>query len=296
MNRGRRPKACCGRLKMPEWINQGEAIDRISISDRGFQYGDGLFETIAVRDGKSRLWRYHIDRLARGCEVLGMEMPSESALSDGVIQALRISETPTAHAGVKVIVSAGSGRRGYERAFADSPTVLFRAFSSAPPAPELYGSGIDTVICRTRLASGSATAGLKTLNRLEQVLARSEFRGSGAFEGLTLDAEDNIICGTMSNVFFVNDKSISTPPLDRCGVEGVMRRHVIETLGQQGITVAVQPYSLSRLEDADEVFLSNSQFGVLPIKRCSAMKWPVGEVTQNVMTVMANNQVPECRR
>ena len=201
-----------------------------------------------------------------------------------------------AHAGVKVVVSAGPGKRGYGRAFADSPTVLFRAFSSAPLSPESYGDGIEIVICQTRLASGSATAGLKTLNRLEQVLARSEFRDSGSFEGLTLDAEDNIICGTMSNVFFVNDKSISTPPLDRCGVEGVMRRHVIETLDQQGIAVAVQPYLRAHLGVADEVFLSNSQFGILPIKRCSELEWPVGEVTQNVMTVMADNQVPECRR
>jgi 4-amino-4-deoxychorismate lyase len=222
-------------------------------------------------------------------------MPSEARLYDGLIQALQNSETPTAHAGAKVIVSAGSGLRTYGRPFAVTPTVLIRAFSSVPLAAQSYSGGIDTVICRTRLASGSATAGLKTLNRLEQVLARSEFEGTDTFEGLTLDADDNIICGTMSNVFFVNDKSISTPPLDRCGVEGVMRRHVIETLGQQGIAVAPQPYARSCLDDADEIFLTNSQFGVIPVKRCMEMKWPVGPVTQNVMTIMANNQVPECR-
>jgi 4-amino-4-deoxychorismate lyase len=280
---------------MGDWLSQGEAADRVSISDRGFQYGDGLFETIAVRNGEPRLWQYHIDRLARGCKVLGIRMPSESDLSEGLIQALQYSNAPAVHASVKVIVSAGSGLRGYGRAFADSPTVLFRAFLSVPLALDSYRGGIETVICRTRLASGSATVGLKTLNRLEQVLARSEFAGTDVFEGLTLDAEDNIICGTMSNVFFVNDKSISTPPLDRCGVEGVMRRHVIETLDRQGITVAHHPYSLSRLEDADEVFLSNSQFGVIPIKSCTEMEWPVGEVTRNVMTIMANNQVLECR-
>jgi 4-amino-4-deoxychorismate lyase len=222
-------------------------------------------------------------------------MPSEIDLSEGLIQALQCSNAPASHAGVKVIVSAGSGLRGYGRAFADSPTVLFRAFLCVPVAHDCYRGGIDTVICVTRLASGSATAGLKTLNRLEQVLARSEFAGTDMFEGLTLDAEDNIICGTMSNVFFVNDKSISTPPLDRCGVEGVMRRHVIETLDKQGITVTVHPYSLSELEDTDEVFLSNSQFGVIPIKRCGELKWSVGEVTRNVMTIMARNEVPECR-
>lgn len=280
---------------MGDWLSHGQAIDHVSISDRGYQYGDGLFETIAVRNGGPRLWRYHMDRLARGCKVLGIQMPAENELSDGLIQALHHGSAPTARAGVKVIVSAGSGLRGYGRTFADSPTVLFRAFSSVPMTLDSYRNGIDVVVCKTRLASGSATAGLKTLNRLEQVLARSEIAGTDVFEGLTLDAEDNIICGTMSNVFFVNDKSISTPPLDRCGVEGVMRRHVIATLEKQGITVVVRPLSLSRLEDTDEVFLSNSQFGVVPVKRCTKMKWRVGDVTQNVLTIMAGNQVPECR-
>jgi 4-amino-4-deoxychorismate lyase len=280
---------------MGDWLSNGQPVDHVSISDRGFQYGDGLFETIAIRNGEPRLWQYHMDRLTRGCDVLGIQMPAEARLSEGLVQALQHSKVPTAHAVVKVIVSAGSGLRGYDRAFADSPTVLFRAFLSVPLALDSYRDGIDTVICRTRLASGSATAGLKTLNRLEQVLAHSEFARTEGFEGLTLDAEDNIICGTMSNVFFVNDRSISTPPLDRCGVEGVMRRHVIETLGQQGITVAIRPYTLTDLEETDEAFLSNSQFGVLPIKRCMEMKWPVGEVTQNVMTILADNQVPECR-
>ena len=280
---------------MGDWLSHGEAIDSVSISDRGFQYGDGLFETIAVRNGEPRLWRFHMDRLTRGCKALGIKMPSEDELCEGLVEALEYSNAPPAHACVKIIISAGSGLRGYGRAFADSPTVLCRAFLSVPQALDSYRDGIDTVICKTRLASGSTTAGLKTLNRLDQVLARSEFAGTDVFEGLTLDAEDNIICGTMSNVFFVNDKSISTPPLDGCGVEGVMRRHVIETLNKQGITVAHQSYSLSHLEDADEVFLSNSQFGVLPIRRCMEINWPVGEITQNVMVFLADNQVPECR-
>ena len=180
---------------MPDWFNQGEAIDQVSISDRGFQYGDGLFETIAIREGEPRLWRYHIDRLAKGCRVLGIKMPSESELYEGLCHALQRSDIATDRAGVKVIVSAGSGLRGYARPFVDSPTVLYHAFSAAPVAPDFYRSGIETVICATRLASGSATAGLKTLNRLEQVLARSELAGTDSFEGLTLDAEDNIICG-----------------------------------------------------------------------------------------------------
>jgi 4-amino-4-deoxychorismate lyase len=280
---------------MADWFSKGEAVEGVSITDRGFQYGDGLFETIAIRNGQPRLWHYHIDRLTRGCKILGINMPSENELTEGLEHALQNSNVLTAYAVAKIIISAGVGLRGYGRTFADSPSVLFRAFPAAPVALESYSGGIDTVICKTRLASDSATAGLKTLNRLEQVLARSEFIETGVFEGLTMDAEDNIICGTMSNVFFVNEKSISTPPLDRCGVEGVMRRHVIETLRQQGTDVAIRPCALSDIEEIDEVFLSNSQFGILPVKSCLHMQWGVGEVTQDVMSLLANNAVPECR-
>jgi 4-amino-4-deoxychorismate lyase len=280
---------------MADWFSKGEAVEGVSITDRGFQYGDGLFETIAIRNGQPRLLHYHIDRLTRGCKILGINMPSENELTEGLEHALQNSNVLTAYAVAKIIISAGVGLRGYGRTFADSPSVLFRAFPAAPVALESYSGGIDTVICKTRLASDSATAGLKTLNRLEQVLARSEFIETGVFEGLTMDAEDNIICGTMSNVFFVNEKSISTPPLDRCGVEGVMRRHIIETLRKQGTDITIRPCAMSDIEEIDEVFLSNSQFGILPVKSCMQMQWGVGEITQNVMSILANNAVPECR-
>lgn len=280
---------------MPDWFSKGEAIEAISISDRGFQYGDGLFETIAIRNGQPRLWRYHVDRLTRGCKILGIKMPPESELSEGLEHALRNSDVLAAYAVAKIIISAGVGLRGYGRALADSPSVLFRAFPAAPLALESYSGGIDTVMCETRLASDSATAGLKTLNRMEQVLARSEFIETDVFEGLTMDAEDNIICGTMSNVFFINDKSISTPPLDRCGVEGVMRRHVIETLRKAGTDISIRPWARTDIEETDEVFLSNSQFGLLPVKRCMQKQWGVGEVTRSVMSILANHAVPECR-
>jgi 4-amino-4-deoxychorismate lyase len=280
---------------MDDWYSKGQAVDRISISDRGFQYGDGLFETIAIRNGEPRLLHYHIDRLTRGCHLLGIRMPTEEELSDGILQALGHSDVSGTHTGVKVIVSAGSGLRGYGRAFANSPAVLFRAFGSDSLDRDCYRAGVDTVICGTRLASGSATAGLKTLNRLEQVLARSEFAGTDVFEGLTMDAEDNIICGTMSNVFFVSDNCLYTPAIDQCGVEGVMRRHVIETLSKKNLTVTIRPCSLPELESCDEVFLSNSQFGVVPVKSCMATSWPVGKVTLRVMAILADSDVTECR-
>jgi len=280
---------------MADWFSNGRAVEHVSISDRGFQYGDGLFETIAIRNGEPRLWSYHVDRLAKGCKRLGIRMALETELSEGVVQALSDDDIAVTYAVVKIIVSSGVGQRGYGRAFADAPTLLFCAFPAEPLALASYRDGIDTLICKTRLATNSPTAGLKTLNRMEQVLARSEFADSDLFEGLTMDAADNIICGTMSNVFFIRDKTVLTPPLDRCGVEGVMRRHVIEMLNQRGIATSVQPLAKTSLADIDEVFLSNSQFGVLPVRSCAQMTWIVGDTTRQVMSILADTDVSECR-
>lgn len=280
---------------MTDWFLNGESIEHVEASDRGFQYGDGLFETIAIRNGEARLWRYHMDRLAKGCDVLGIKMPEEAELSEGLDHAMQQSHVPSAYSVAKIIVSAGTGLRGYGRALAESPTVLFGIFPASPPSVESYRDGLRTVLCQTRLAVGSPTAGLKTLNRLEQVLARSEFVDTGEFEGLTMDTDDNIICGTMSNVFFVTNNSISTPSLERCGVEGVMRRHIIASLKEQGIDSHFQPLNLSDLKGIDELFVSNSQFGVMPVRSCANMHWPVGETTRKVMSLLANNGVTECR-
>lgn len=280
---------------MTEWFSNGEALAQLSASDRGLQYGDGLFETVAIRKGEPRLWGNHIDRLTRGCDLLGIKMPSTADLYDGIEHAVRQSGVPPAYCVAKIIVSAGAGQRGYGRQFVDTPTVMFAAFPSSPPPLESYRDGIETVLCTTRLAGNSPLAGCKTLNRLEQVLARSEFIDSAVFEGLTMDADDRIICGTMSNVFVVSGDTIATPSLHSSGVEGVMRRHIIETLTEQGIEIEIRTVKLDEMDNMDEVFVCNSQFGVMPVRRCMQINWPVGEVTKTVMATLAERGISECR-
>ncbi|MCH9003900.1 MAG: aminodeoxychorismate lyase [Proteobacteria bacterium] len=281
---------------MTDWFANGKAVEHVPISDRGFQYGDGLFETIAIRNKEPRLWQFHMERLAAGCESLGISMPAETELATGLAHALQHSNASKDYCTAKIIVSAGTSVRGYGRTDAESPSILFGAFPSSPPPAETYRDGIKVVLCRTRLAVNSATAGLKTLNRLEQVLAQSEFSATGEFEGLTMDADGNIICGTMSNVFFVTDNEISTPPLDRCGVAGVMRRHIITTLLEQDLGVEIRSIQATELNNVDEVFLSNSQFGVVPVSGCMDTQWRVGAVTRRTMTIMADNGVAECQQ
>jgi 4-amino-4-deoxychorismate lyase len=280
---------------MPNWFNADGRVAEVVVDDRGLQYGDGLFETIAIRNGAPRLWDKHMARLRRGCDVIGIEMPPEPELLEGVLRAVEVSNVTAAYAVAKIILTAGTGLRGYGRVTATSPSVLFGAFVANPVAVKLYREGAEVALCETRLASSSALAGIKTLNRLEQVLARSEIIGSKAFEGLTMDADNNIICGTMSNVFFVQKNVLSTAALERCGVAGVMRGHVIESLSEQGIETQLRHTTSTELSEVDEIFLCNSQFGLIPVRHCGEQQWPVGELTRTAMAALAENGIRECR-
>jgi len=279
---------------MSRWYCNGHATEYVPLDDRAFQYGDGLFETIAIRDGQPRLWTFHLDRLEHGCERLRFSRPVRKTLREWLDRAIR--DTGARDATVKIILSAGLSERGYGRSTPSETTIYIGTFDAVTVAAEHYREGVDTVICDTRLALFSATAGCKTLNRIEQVLARSEVVEHGAFEGLTLDGEGRLICGTMSNVFTISDESIATPSLQRCGVEGVMRRHAIAALQQRDRAVVVRDISASELLSADEVFLCNSQFGVIPVRSCGEKTWDVHTVTRSVMSVLAGTGIVECEQ
>ncbi len=279
---------------MSQWFRDGERAESLTIDDRALQYGDGLFETIAVRHGEARLVDLHLERLARGCRRLRIDMPDVAVLQENLADAITQSHELAAYCVAKIIVSSGTSQRGYGRSRATTPTVLIGVFPARPVAAQAYRDGVDTICCETRLASGSPTAGLKTLNRIEQVLGRSECLAASTFEGLMLDADDRLICGTMSNVFMVADRKIVTPALRRCGVEGVMRRYAIDCLEEIGMVVEERDVTFDDCMASDEVFLTNSQFGVLPVSDVGGKHREPGDVTKRVLDLLARNGIAEC--
>ena len=274
---------------MTEWHRISPGLRAIDPDDRGFQYGDGVFETIAIRNGEPRLWSRHMRRLERACERLGFERPT--LLEPYVEIALRDTREDRRHCLIKIIVTAGVRQRGYARAMPSHTETFIGVYPATTTNRPAYLKGVATTLCETRLAVGSPLAGIKTLNRLEQVLARSECQPTGAYEGLTLDAEGRLICGTMSNVFLVRDNSLVTPSLHRCGVQGIMRDLVIDTCGD----VEICDLTLEDLAAADEVFITNSQIGAVPVHRCDDYRWKVGRVTRRVMRKLADSGIEECR-
>jgi len=194
---------------------------------------------------------------------------------------------------VKLLMTAGAGPRGYRRT-GDAPVTLLTGISeSRRLADDCYRDGIDLRLCNTRLAIQPQLAGMKTLNRLEQVLARNEWRDDFAFEGLTLDTDGRLICGTMSNVFLISGQQLITPALTRCGVSGVMRRHLLTLLDNAGIDCQVRDVDVRELWAADGVFICNSQFGILHARRCERHAWQPQDVFHRLRTLLRNSGIDE---
>ncbi len=278
---------------MSAWFQDGRPLTSVPIDDRGLQYGDGLFETIALRGGKPRLWDRHIARLKRGGDALAIELPDDEWLRAAVAGAVDAAGRAGGDGVVKLIATAGESERGYGRSRATA-TILVGVFPCRPIAQRDYADGVDTTLCTTRLATGSATAGLKTLNRIEQVLGRAECLRAEVFEGLMLDAGGRLICGTMSNVFLARDNVLITPSLVRCGVAGVMRGLLMDALADGGVEVDVRDVAAEELWRSDEVFLTNSQFGALPVRRCKEHAFRGGSMTRACMAILAARGIAEC--
>lgn len=247
---------------MPPVLINGEPGGAIAVTDRGLAYGDGVFETVSVADGSPRFWPRHRARLRDGCRRLAIAFDDWRALDEEV---RRLAEDG-GDAVVKVIVTRGDGARGYRPPLAAKPTRIVLALPP-PDYPDDFGRrGVAARFCRKRLADDPDLAGVKHLNRLEQVMARMEWRDEYQ-EGVMLDARDRVVEGTMSNLFAVEGGGLRTPLLDRCGVSGVMRGWIIETCRQCGIPVREERLSREDLLRADGVFFCNVLIRVWPVRR-----------------------------
>ncbi len=241
----------------------GRPADQIDALDRGLHYGDGLFETIAVVDGVATLWKRHMDRLREGCRRLGLTMPAEALLAKEA-QGLCAGKQ---RAVLKVLLTRGVGGRGYRPPVEAEPNrILYVAPWPENPA-NYQDPGVTIRLCDMRLGENTALAGLKHLNRLEQVLARREWQDAEIAEGLMRDAGGAIIEGTMSNVFVVRDGALLTPDLSRCGVAGVVRRLVLDISETLAIETRMTRLTIEDVARADEVFLTNSLIGLWPVRR-----------------------------
>jgi 4-amino-4-deoxychorismate lyase len=246
----------------------------IAADDRGLQYGDGLFETMAVRDGRIRAFGLHMARLAAGCARLGIPMPPVALIEAECRQVREGLGTGL----VKLVVTRGSGPRGYRPP--GEPAVTRIVMASALRV-DAAADGIVVRVCETRLGANPKLAGIKHLNRLEQVLASAEWQDPGVAEGLMLASDDRVIGATAANLFFVRDGRLHTPEIRDCGVAGVMRQQVLAAARSLGVAAVIDDFRLADLRDADEIFLTNALTGVRPVIELQGhAEWPHGALTR----------------
>jgi 4-amino-4-deoxychorismate lyase len=229
--------------------------------DRGLAYGDGLFETMRACRGTLPWWPRHRARLLAGAARLGIPMPSDAALDTALADALQASPDGV----IKLILTRGAGTRGYAPTPGAAPTLLVTAsVASVAAAPAL---AVD--VLALRLGVQPALAGMKHLNRLEQVLGAREAAERGLDDGLMADADGFLTCSTRANLFARLDGRWITPPVDRAGVAGVARGVLLEAWSPPG-GLHVAPLPLDALPRAEALLLSNAVRGILPVGRCGA--------------------------
>lgn len=263
----------------------GVAQHCVDVNDRGFNYGDGLFETLEINDSHPVFLRSHLDRLKAGCKILKLPYPDEEQLLSEIKQ---LSTTPPYQSVLKIIITRGCGGRGYRQPEQVHPTRVL-SIHPFPNFPHDYcKSGIYARFCDFRLGNNPALAGIKHLNRLEQVLARSEWQGDDFQEGFMLDIDGFIVEGTMSNIFAVKNGLIYTPELSNNGIKGVIRKLILDHAGLYGLKVVLAKMTPQFLFNADEIFVTNSIIGVWPVVLLDQQSYPIGPIYDRVLQLIAD--------
>lgn len=257
------------RMLLPMVSVNGVVDAAISPLDRGFSYGDGLFETCRCINGQIPLWSYHRERLISSAKRL-MILVDEAVLQKYLDQSLSRCQS-ISDCVVKIQITRGVGGRGYRLPARIEPTYFIGVFAANSLESQEFRDGVAVRICDTRLGKNTGLAGIKHLNRLEHILARAEWNDEFA-EGILLDIDGNVIEATVSNLFVVRDGELITPDLSAAGVAGVMRRLIIEVLGPElNLSTRITSFDLETLRTADEIFLSNSVFGIWPVIQVEAI-------------------------
>ncbi|HKJ72285.1 MAG TPA: aminodeoxychorismate lyase [Gammaproteobacteria bacterium] len=259
----------------------------VSVFDRGFQYGDGVFETLAAVDGQARDRDAHMARLAEGARLLGIPAPDPAVLA-AEIDALA-GAADDSRAVIKVAYSRGRGGRGLAPPEEASPTRVVMRLPWPDHPRDWADSGVRTIACRTRQVSGAALDGrIKSMNQLNHIVARMEWRDPRIAEGLLCDDRGCLVEGTVTNLFAVRDGEVVTPDLSGSGLPGITRGRILALAGEHGVGAREADLRPGDLAGADELFLTNSLVGVWPVREHDGRALPgaPGPVTRRLQRAL----------
>jgi len=272
----------------------GVAADYLSINDRAIHYGDGLFETILCDNNKLLYWSQHYQRLQSSAIRLKMNCPDEKLLLADIKALLaEVSNIENKSFVVKIILSRGSGERGYQFSKGNSETRVVTLSALATDYSSLLSGELlsgDLYLCKQQASINESLAGLKHLNRLENVMARNEWKNVSAknkiIDGLMLNATAHVVEGTMSNLFAVKDGALLTPNLKYSGINGIMRDRIIDVAEQQKMDVVIADITLEDLYVMDELFISNSLIGIKAVINFVEHRYQLHDVANKLLDAL----------
>lgn len=264
-------------------VPESEAL--VPVTDRGFLYGDGVFETMRAYGGEVFMLDRHMERLARSAELIGLQLPmDEGGTVEAIMETLRANFLEDAI--IRVSVTRGAGPRGIDPTVNTVPTFVVMAWPFCPYDPGFFKMGVGLIIAQTRRnTSSSLDPAIKSMNFLNNIMAKGEASRAGAFDALMLNADGYVAECSVSNIFFVKDGVIHTPSLASGILAGVTREHVLSLARGAGHPVEEGIYTPAELMEADEVFLTGTSIEVLPVRRVGAAEFSVGPVTRDLMAV-----------
>ncbi|MCX6012775.1 MAG: aminotransferase class IV [Chloroflexi bacterium] len=265
-----------------EMIPEAEA--KVSPLDYGYLYGYGLFETMRAYQGKIFRLQKHLKRLYNDAQLIGIELSTynlETAISD-VIEANKLTD-----ARVRLTITKGKGEITPDPASCKTPTVFIIAQQYTPLPERVYFEGCIVILSRYKRSSISALSGIKSANYLINILAKTEAKASGAYEALLLNEKGFISEASMSNIFIVHKNNLLTPPVESGILPGITRAAVLEIAVNLGIKAYERDISLKLLEEAEEIFLTNSILEILPVHRIDS------KTVVSVKKAMITNRIRE---
>ena len=262
----------------------GKISKTIDVRDRSVQYGDGVFETIAVKEKSLKFWKEHYQRLNKGCKVLKIKCPPEVFLKKEINKFLR--KTKKEKLVLKIIISRGVGGRGYSPPRNTKPTRILGIYDWPNYPLKNFTKGIQMNICKTRISDQPALSGIKHLNKLEQIIARLEWQSKAISESIMLDSNDNVIEGTMSNFFGVKENVFYTSTIKFAGIEGIMREVILKLLKKNKKKYIIKKITLKEFLKFDEIFMCNSIFGIWPVIKISKKRFSFGKKTKEIIDLL----------
>lgn len=274
------------------YLINGSFDQTISPLDRGFAYGDGVFRTMLMRNGLPDFWPTHYQKLVADCSAIGIVCPSAELLMSDLQQLFSVDEVAVA----KIIITRGEGTRGYTPPAITAPTRAVIKTKMPEYPKENFSEGVHLCICETRLAKQTKLAGVKHLNRLENVLARMEWQdanvASGIVEGIMLDMEDHVIECTSANIFARFGDKLVTPDLSSCGIAGITRQRILDIAHKLSLEAAIEAFDLTKLYQADEMIICSSLYGAWQVRsiqnfaNVEQKRWFEGNLAAEVRAVL----------